>query len=346
MSKTLLASLAGAALVAAHGHVDHIVVNGVAYQNYDPTTHWYQPNPPTVIGWKAAQQDNGFIEPNNFGTSDIICHKQGQPGGGSATVQAGDKISIVWTPEWPESHIGPVIDYLANCNGPCETVNKESLRWFKIGGVGYSNGVWAADALRANGNSWLVQIPADLKAGNYVLRHEIIALHGGSSPNGAQAYPQCMNLRVVGGGNNSPSGVAGTSLYRATDAGILFNPYVSNPNYPVPGPALIAGAVSSIPQSKSVATRTASATLPGATGGPVITTSPVVNPPASSTPAPVVPSTTLRTSTVAPITTAPPAGGATQTKWGQCGGSGYTGPTACAAGSSCSVLNAYYAQCV
>jgi hypothetical protein len=347
MSKAaILASLTGAALVAAHGHVSHIVINGVEYENYDPTSHWYQPNPPTVIGWKAAQQDNGFIEPNNFGTSDIICHKASSPGGGHATVAAGDKISIVWDPEWPESHMGPVIDYLAACNGDCESASKESLRFFKIDGAGYdkTKGQWAADALRANGNSWLVQIPSDLKAGNYVLRHEIIALHGGSSPNGAQAYPQCMNLRVTGSGSNVPSGVPGTSLYKATDPGILFNPYVPSPNYPVPGPALIPGAVSSIAQSKSVATATASATLPGGGGS---------NP----NPTPVEPSTTLRTTTSSaaqvttssaaqPTTTPPPAGGDVQTRYGQCGGNGWSGPTACAPGSSCSELNEWYSQCV
>ncbi|KAL1963325.1 hypothetical protein VTN77DRAFT_8446 [Rasamsonia byssochlamydoides] len=37
---------------------------------------------------------------------------------------------------------------------------------------------------------------------------------------------------------------------------------------------------------------------------------------------------------------------AQQSVWGQCGGSGYTGPTSCAAGSTCSTQNAYYAQCV
>ncbi|KAL2163010.1 hypothetical protein VTH06DRAFT_6846 [Thermothelomyces fergusii] len=336
MAKTsaLLAGLTGAALVAAHGHVSHIIVNGVYYRNYDPTTDSYQTNPPRVIGWAAAQQDNGFVEPNNFGSPDVICHKSATPGGGHATVAAGDKISLVWTPEWPESHIGPVIDYLAACNGDCETVDKTSLRWFKIDGAGYdkSTGRWAADALRANGNSWLVQIPSDLKAGNYVLRHEIIALHGANNANGAQSYPQCINLRVTGGGNNLPSGVPGTSLYRANDPGILFNPYVPSPDYPVPGPSLIPGAVSSIAQSKSVATATATATPPGGGNN---------NPPATTTAG----GPTSTTSSPSQQTTTPPSG-SVQTKYGQCGGNGWTGPTLCAPGSSCTVLNEWYSQCV
>ncbi|CAA7263710.1 unnamed protein product [Cyclocybe aegerita] len=44
-----------------------------------------------------------------------------------------------------------------------------------------------------------------------------------------------------------------------------------------------------------------------------------------------------------PTTTAPAA---TQTKYGQCGGQGYTGPTACVSGSTCQTLNPYYSQCL
>ncbi|KAI0749695.1 endo-1,4-beta-xylanase C precursor [Daedaleopsis nitida] len=33
-------------------------------------------------------------------------------------------------------------------------------------------------------------------------------------------------------------------------------------------------------------------------------------------------------------------------QWGQCGGTGWTGPTTCVAGSTCTVVNAYYSQCI
>ena len=39
------------------------------------------------------------------------------------------------------------------------------------------------------------------------------------------------------------------------------------------------------------------------------------------------------------------AAAGTQTAYGQCGGSGWTGATACVAGYTCSTQNAYYAQC-
>jgi cellulase len=54
------------------------------------------------------------------------------------------------------------------------------------------------------------------------------------------------------------------------------------------------------------------------------------------------PSTTTTTSK----TTTSSASGATQTEYGQCGGTGYTGPTVCAAPYTCQVSNQYYSQCL
>ncbi|KAF4151936.1 hypothetical protein CNMCM6069_002826 [Aspergillus lentulus] len=55
---------------------------------------------------------------------------------------------------------------------------------------------------------------------------------------------------------------------------------------------------------------------------------------------------TSTTTASQPSTTTAPTAGATQSKWGQCGGSGWTGPTACASGSTCSSANPWYSQCL
>ncbi len=262
-SKTLLSALAGAATVAAHGHVTNIVINGASFQNYDPFSFPYQQNPPTVVGWTASNTDNGFVGPESFASPDIICHKSATNAGGHAVVAAGDKIFIQWD-TWPESHHGPVIDYLANCGSAgCEKVDKTTLEFFKIDEVGLVDGktapgVWGSDQLIANGNAWLVQIPSTIAPGNYVLRHEIIALHSANNPNGAQNYPQCFNLQITGSGTATPQGVLGTKLYTPTDAGILANIYNAPLSYSIPGPALIAGAAS-IAQAKSAITASATA---------------------------------------------------------------------------------------
>jgi lytic cellulose monooxygenase (C1-hydroxylating) len=76
-----------------------------------------------------------------------------------------------------------------------------------------------------------------------VIRHEIIALHGAQNVDGAQNYPQCLNLKVTGSGSVTPtSGVAGTSLYTENEDGIIFNLYTSYTTYPYPGPTLWTGA--------------------------------------------------------------------------------------------------------
>lgn len=55
-------------------------------------------------------------------------------------------------------------------------------------------------------------------------------------------------------------------------------------------------------------------------------------------------STSVRTTLTTATTTQ--GGGPTQTKYGQCGGNGFTGPTACVSGSQCQKLNDWYSQCL
>lgn len=229
--------------VAAHGHVKTISVNGQTYPGGDPVW-FYSPanNLPAQAGWYALNQDNGFVEPSKFGTSDIACHKSAKPGSTAVPVKAGDTLKLQWD-TWPESHHGPVIDYLAKVNSH-SSATPGSLNFFKIQEAGLVDGTvvpgkYASDTLIANGNSWNVKIPSSLPAGNYVLRHEIIALHGAGSNNGAQNYPSCINIQVTSGGSGSvPAGVPATSLYKATDPGILINIYTTLSSYKIPGPAL------------------------------------------------------------------------------------------------------------
>ncbi len=272
-SRALLASIASAASVAAHGHITNIVINGVSYQTYDPTTFPYEQNPPIVVGWTAADLDNGFVDGSVYASGDIICHKHASNAGGHAIVAAGDSIFIQWN-TWPDSHKGPVIDYLANCgDAGCESVDKTTLEFFKIDEVGLvdesvQNGKWGSDELIANNNGWLIQIPSTIAPGNYVLRHEIIALHSAGSTNGAQNYPQCVNLQITGTGTDQPAGVLGEKLYTPQDPGILINIYTSLATYQVPGPTLIAGATD-VAQATSAIISSASAVVGSGTAAAV-----------------------------------------------------------------------------
>ncbi|PYI01205.1 glycoside hydrolase [Aspergillus sclerotiicarbonarius CBS 121057] len=247
--------LSAATRVAAHGHVSNIVINGVSYRGWDINSDPYNSDPPVVVAWQTPNTANGFISPDAYDTDDIICHLDATNAQGHAVVAAGDKISLQWT-TWPDSHHGPVITYLANCGSSCESVDKTTLEFFKIDGVGLVDdsevpGTWGDDELIADNNTWLVEIPA-VAPGYYVLRHELIALHGASSEDGAQNYPQCFNLQITGTGTAEPSGVLGTELYTPTDAGILVDIYQSLSTYEVPGPTLIPEAVSVVQSSSTI----------------------------------------------------------------------------------------------
>ncbi len=57
--------------------------------------------------------------------------------------------------------------------------------------------------------------------------------------------------------------------------------------------------------------------------------------------------TSIKTSTsTSTKTTTTSSSGATQTHYGQCGGIGWTGATACASPYTCKVQNAWYSQCL
>ncbi|KAL9040460.1 MAG: hypothetical protein Q9180_001891, partial [Flavoplaca navasiana] len=104
-------------------------------------------------------------------------------------------------------------------------------------------GNWASDDLIAANMSWTVTIPKNVAPGNYVLRHEIIALHSAHNKDGAQNYPQCVNLKVTGAGTDKlASGTPGMELYTPEDAGIFVNIYNKMTGYTIPGPKLYSGA--------------------------------------------------------------------------------------------------------
>lgn len=72
------------------------------------------------------------------------------------------------------------------------------------------------------------------------------------SKNGAQNYPQCVNIEVTGSGSTDPCEdgaecVAGTELYTSTDEGIAYDIYGGDiSSYPIPGPSVWSGAASKV----------------------------------------------------------------------------------------------------
>lgn len=242
--------LSAVSTVSAHGWIDVWDISGNNYTGFNPTVAPWVPDQGT-IAWPAWNDDTGPVYSKNVNSPDIICSLNATNAKIYAnSVAAGSNINIHWT-VWPDSHHGPILTYLAACNGDCTTVNKLQLQWVKIAELGQTalgvgggkTGAWADDILRSGNGAWSVKIPKSIKAGNYVLRNEIIALHSAYDVGAAQLYPQCANIKITGNGSATPSGVVGTSLYDQNDPGIHYNIYndESQPVYPIPGPKLWTG---------------------------------------------------------------------------------------------------------
>jgi len=301
MTKSLLTAVTGAVAVAAHAHIQNVVVSGLSYPGYNPVPQ--APNAAVLAAWSAVAPDEGFVSPSGYATADINCHHDAKSGAGHIPVQAGSQMSFVWS-KWPDTHKGAVLDYMASCGDlPCESVDKTKLKWFKIDALGLAgNGSWATDVLIKQNATWLVNIPKTLASGNYVIRHEILSLQNATVADGAQNYPWCFNLQVNGTGTDKPDGVLGTALYKTDEPGVKLATAVTATDltaYMIPGPTLYSGAVA-VTQSQLAVTASATAVVPtGATTASASTGSPT----GSLTTSASTPIGTLTTSVSTPIGT-------------------------------------------
>ncbi|KAK5115894.1 hypothetical protein LTR62_000350 [Meristemomyces frigidus] len=356
---SLLATLLALPAVSAHGYLENAIIGGQTYFVGSPNWMYPGQNPASQPGWYAYNQDDGFVAPVEYQNPDIICHKNATPGTSYLTVTAGTTIGLQWN-TWPTGHHGDVLNQMAAVSGDFSTIDKTTLNFFatEVDGwhSGSNPGLWATDTLIANNFTGEFTIPASIAPGNYILRHEIITLHAANNAGGAQNYPMCVNVKVVSSGAKVPcaSGAdcrVGEKLYQETDPGINFNIYQSFDSYIIPGPTVWAGLSGSGGASPStVAPTTSSAaptskvastsTLPPTTMVTSTTTkAPVTSTPATSLTHAPLPSSTSAVSSSAPSTCA--------AKYGQCGGGpSYTGPTCCAAGSTCKASSQYYSQCL
>ncbi|KAL6850776.1 hypothetical protein ACO1O0_007902 [Amphichorda felina] len=229
----LVSFLSGAALAAAHGFIQNGTIGGENYQFYDPNTDPYMdPKPERIsraVPGNGPVQDvslidlqcNGYTDGGNPGSSPAPLH---------APAEAGSTVTLWWT-QWPDTHMGPVLTYMARCpdSGCQDWLPGDEAVWFKVQEAGREGTTdnWASDAIINPGNPGLdYTIPACLKAGYYLVRHEVIALHAAYAYPGAQFYPGCHQLEVSGSGSTVPSSlVSFPGAYAGEDPGITYDAY-------------------------------------------------------------------------------------------------------------------------
>ncbi|KAL0573054.1 hypothetical protein V5O48_008913 [Marasmius crinis-equi] len=226
--------------VQGHGYVQ----SGQKWTGYLPYTDPYTtPTPQRII---RKIPGNGPV--TDLSLIDVQCNGYsdgGQPGSAPApvfaTVAAGSQVALNWT-AWPDSHKGPMITYMARAPSDITQWSPgTSAVWFKVAESGKtSDGKWAAtDLLTASNSIYTFTIPKNLKAGQYIIRHEIIALHSAYTYPGAQVYPSCIQVQVTGSGSALPTSfVSFPGAYTGSTPGIVYDVYTNTSAYPIPGPAV------------------------------------------------------------------------------------------------------------
>lgn len=235
-----------------------------------------------------------------------------------ATVSAGSTLTV--SANGAIYHPGTIQVYMSAASDASSTSAGTGQTWFKI----------YEDAPTYTGGSTLnfpstsmtgvtFTVPSQVPSGNYLIRVEQIALHVAGSFGGAQFYLSCAQVNVVNGGSGSPGPlVSFPGAYTGREPGILID--INN---------IPAGYSGYVPPGPSV--WPANGSNGGGGGGS----------PSSST----KPTTTV--STTKPTTTSSSApSSCTASMYSQCGGTGFSGCTTCATGSTCKSSSQYYSQCL
>lgn len=101
---------------------------------------------------------------------------------------------------------GPMLAYLAPCpSSGCETVDLTTPIWFKIWEAGllsgtWPDGAWAMKEVFETGKL-SIPIPASVKPGKYLLKHDMVNLQTGP----LQFFVNCVQLEIKGEGTKVPA---------------------------------------------------------------------------------------------------------------------------------------------
>lgn len=151
-------------LALGHGMVYDIWANGHRYSGWNANGD-LKAYPSDTPAWYTTNAGGGPLHPSDANQAQIICAKGGSNAKMSAPIAAGADVRLRWwmvDQAWPVGHHGPILSYLASCNGPCAGVDMTTLKFVKIAERGwlnssnYQEGYWASDEMIASNGSWYV----------------------------------------------------------------------------------------------------------------------------------------------------------------------------------------------
>lgn len=238
-----VALLAGGA--AAHGAVTSYIIAGKNYPGYQ--------------GFSPANSKNVIQRqwPDYNPTMSASDMKLRCNGGTSATESAtaapGDTITAIWG-QWTHSQ-GPILVWMYKCPGAFSSCDGSGAGWFKIDEAGFhGDGVkvfldtetpsgWDIAKLVGGNKQWSSKVPQGLAPGNYLVRHELIALHQANNP---QFYAECAQVVITGSGSAQPdasykAAIPGYCSQNDPNIKVPINDHSLPQTYKIPGPPVFKG---------------------------------------------------------------------------------------------------------
>ncbi|KFY89209.1 hypothetical protein V500_05871 [Pseudogymnoascus sp. VKM F-4518 (FW-2643)] len=191
-------------VVICGGHVHYHVMGTETYTGYLPeATPDFTADAPSIVRRVGSDGPVELLTGDemacNFNAVPILDGDVSRVG----AVTAGTNITFDWGGGFP--HSGPILTYMAKCEPDCgHFTGNEGDVWFKIDEAAYGT-MWATQTLFDQDNKWYSKVPECLAPGEYLVRHEIIALSGCASENKCQFYPSCAQVKVEGDGTVVPS---------------------------------------------------------------------------------------------------------------------------------------------
>ncbi|KAI0886624.1 glycosyl hydrolase family 61-domain-containing protein [Annulohypoxylon maeteangense] len=269
-----LAAVAAASISLLEGVQAHTFIHSVYVNGVDQGTF----NGIRVPGYVGGPPNGAANHPvKDLESMDMRCSRMGdQQVPYTIQVRPGDNITMEWRHaarragdriiNGAPAHKGPVMVYLT----PDPPTNNSFVKIWEQGKISQSptpgpgpkgTGRWAmSDEILDKRGLLDARIPKDLKAGFYLLRAELIALHLADASwkedkhRGAEFYIDCLQLEVLGDGEvELPEGVGFPGAYDWKDPGILYDVFcsVEDPlptpvpcptTYQIPGPPVWTGA--------------------------------------------------------------------------------------------------------
>jgi hypothetical protein len=219
--------------VAAHGYVGKVVIDGTTYTGNVPNA---KPSDSPIRQISDISPVKGSNNPS------LNCGLNAQLATQVVPANPGSVVEFYWGnpggENWPHN-TGPIMTYMGACDSStCDKFNGSTAKWFKIDQIGKESdgNTWYQQDIM-NGKPASVTLPTQVAPGDYLVRHEIIALHLAVTLGGAEFYPSCTQIRVGGSQTGTPNQtVSFPGAYNDNDPGIYDTSiYSPGASYTFPG---------------------------------------------------------------------------------------------------------------